>query len=260
MFDRLVYDNLGSIALLGALAVLTERVRLGTCVLLPFLHHPLVLAKELASIDQASAGRLTLGLGIGSRPLDYAAASLPSRDRGRRMDETLALLRQAWSGAPIDHHGALFEVQVPPIGPRPAQERLPIWLSGRSRPAMARAARQADGFILGRGSPAFFRDWLAELRRATEEAGREPQTLPTACLVFFGPTPEAVATHLRRYYADEPWRLDPAEDGIHGDARHAADQLRRYAQLGFDTLIGVPTSLNLNDIDRLAEAASMIDT
>jgi probable F420-dependent oxidoreductase len=255
-----VYDNLGSIALLGALAALTDGVRLGTCVLLPFLHHPLVLAKELASIDQASGGRLTLGLGIGSRGVDYAAASLPNHDRGRRMDETLELLRQAWSGQPIDHHGALFDIHVPPIGPRPAQERLPIWLSGRSRPAMARAAREADGFILGRGSPAFHREWLADLRQELEAAERDPRTLPTACLVFFGPTPAAVATHLRRYYAEEPWRMDPAQDGIHGSPRQAAEQLRRYAELGFDTLIGVPTSLDLEDIDRLAEATGMIHT
>ena len=258
VFDRLVYDNLASLSLLGALAVLTERIRMGTCVLLPLLHNPLVLAKELATIDQASRGRLTLGLGIGSRAVDYQAATLPGSARGRRMDETLALMRQAWSGQPVEHEGQVFSIHVPAVGPRPVQRRLPIWLSGRSKPAMARAARVADGFILGRGSPEWHKDWLADLRQEAAAAGRDWETLPTAALVFFGPNPEAITAHFQRYYAAEPWRLEPVRHGIYGAPRRAAEQLGQFLELGLDTIICVPTTLDLEDIDRLAEAVGVI--
>jgi len=238
--------------------VLTERIRLGTCVLLPLLHNPLVLAKELATIDQASGGRLTLGLGIGSRGLDYAAAGLSTHARGQRMEETIALLRQAWTGEAIDHEGSVFSIHVPPIGPRPVQQHPPIWLSGRSQPAMARAVRIADGFILGRGSPEWHRDWLADLHGIAAQAGRELETLPTAALIFFGPTAGSISTHFQRYYAGEPWRLEPARHGIYGEADQAAGQLRQYLELGLDTLICVPTTLDLDQIDRLAEAVGKV--
>lgn len=131
MLDRLIYDSLARLPLLAATAAMTSRVRIGTSILLATLWSPLLLAKELATIDQLREGRLIVGMAVGAREPDFQAAGVSIRARGRRLEETMALLKRAWGGGPVDHAGRAFQIQVPPTGPRPGRRpNPPLWLGG----------------------------------------------------------------------------------------------------------------------------------
>src|SRR5581483_5471449 len=119
IIDRLVFDNMEPLLALAAVAATTTRVLLGTSVLLGTLRPPALLAKQVATLDVLSGGRVILGLGVGSRPDDFAAAGVPYAARGPRLAEAMRIMRQVWSGAPLAHEAA-------PTSSRPAR-------SGRAR-------------------------------------------------------------------------------------------------------------------------------
>jgi hypothetical protein len=135
LLDRLVYDNPEPLVTLAVIAGATTRIRLQTEVLLAPLRGPALLAKQAATLDRLSGGRLVLGLGVG-RLDDHLASGTDLRTRGRRLDEQLALMRRLWSGQPFDD-------RVGPIGPAPARPGGPEILFGGFQPAaLERAARR----------------------------------------------------------------------------------------------------------------------
>src|SRR5437588_3861584 len=122
--DRIAYPSYESLITLAAAAAATERIGLLTNVLLEPTRNPVLLAKEAASVDQLSGGRLTLGLGVGGREDDFLATGQDFHTRGRRFDHDLELMHQAWKGEPVA--GALK-----PVGPAPTREgRVPILIGG----------------------------------------------------------------------------------------------------------------------------------
>src|SRR5919199_4917155 len=127
ILDRLVYPNYEALITLAAAAAVTDRVRLMTTVLLAPLRGGGVLAKQSATIDALSGGRLTLGLGVGAREDDFQAAPASFHDRGRRFEEQLALMKRVWAGEPVSD-------QIGPVGPRPAQSGGPELLIGGYTP------------------------------------------------------------------------------------------------------------------------------
>jgi probable F420-dependent oxidoreductase len=263
VLDRLVYDSLAPLSLLALAAGLTERVRLGTSILLAGLHAPLPLAKELATIDRLSAGRLTVGVAVGGREVDFAAAGVEWRARGRRLEETIGLLRQAWRGEPIDHDGRALSIHAPAPGPRPSQPSgPPIWIGGRSQRALERAVRIGDGYIPGRSGPRALRTELQRVRAAAVDGGRDPASLPCAAVVFFNMDSDAqsalaqVTGYLRGYYG-LPETLQPVDDTVYGPPRLAAARLREFVATGVDTLVLVPTRPCASQLDALAEAVAL---
>src|SRR6266498_2429978 len=144
--DRIVYPSYESLIALAAAAAVTERVGLMTNVLLGPTRNPVLLAKEAASVDQLSGGRLTLGLGVGAREDDFEAAGLDFHTRGKRWDEDLELIHRTWRGEPM---GA-----GKPVGPRPARgDRVPILIGGMSDRAVERTVRWAIGWTVGGAPP-----------------------------------------------------------------------------------------------------------
>ncbi len=123
-------------------AAATERVGLGTSVLVVPQHPPLALANSLASLDALSGGRLTIGAGVGWSEAEFAALGQSFADRGRRMDEMLDVLRACWGPDPVDFHGEFVHLDAMKVQPKPAHP-IPIWIGGRSEPAFRRAARAA---------------------------------------------------------------------------------------------------------------------
>jgi alkanesulfonate monooxygenase SsuD/methylene tetrahydromethanopterin reductase-like flavin-dependent oxidoreductase (luciferase family) len=143
IIDRLVYPNYEPMITLAAVASVTKRVRLMTTILVAPLRSAGVLAKQAATLDRLSGGRLTLGLGIGGREDDSLAANMPHRTRAKRFEEQLKFMRRVWSGEAVGE-------RVGKIGPRPAQTGGPeILIGGYSPAAASRAGRLADGFIAG---------------------------------------------------------------------------------------------------------------
>jgi len=126
-------------------AAATERVGLGTSVLVVPQHTPLALANSLASLDALSGGRLTIGAGVGWSEAEFAALGQSFADRGARMDEMLDVLRACWGPDPVDFRGEFVHLDAMKVQPKPAHD-IPIWVGGRSEPAYRRAAARGDGF------------------------------------------------------------------------------------------------------------------
>ena len=130
---------------LGWAAAATERIGLGTSVMVVPQYHPLHLANSLASLDQLSGGRLTVGAGVGWSVAEYAALDQDFRTRGARMDEALEIMRLVWSESPATYQGNHYRFEDIKVLPQPAH-RIPIWIGGSSQPGYDRAAAVGDGF------------------------------------------------------------------------------------------------------------------
>jgi probable F420-dependent oxidoreductase len=161
--------------LLGAVAATTTALRLATYVYILPLRHPFVTARSLVTLDRVSGGRVTLGAGAGWLPEEFSAAGQSFGDRGRRMEETIPLLRRLWSEPAVEHHGEFFDFEPVAFEPKPLQRpSIPIELGGHSRPALRRAGRLGDGWIeVGSGDAETFAARLRVVLEARAESGHD---------------------------------------------------------------------------------------
>jgi probable F420-dependent oxidoreductase len=150
---------------------------LGTCILIVPQRNPLVLAKELATLDQLSGGRVELGLGVGWLKEEFDALGVPWERRGARNDEYIAAMRALWSGPNAEFHGEF--VDFPPVtcSPRPVQPSIPILVGGDTEAAIRRAVRLADGYFPGEGNIERLGALVGRVREAAERAGRDPGSI-----------------------------------------------------------------------------------
>jgi alkanesulfonate monooxygenase SsuD/methylene tetrahydromethanopterin reductase-like flavin-dependent oxidoreductase (luciferase family) len=247
---RLVYPNYEELISLAAAAAVTTRIRLTTSVLLAPLHSNIALfAKQAASIDRISGGRLSLGLGIGGREDDFAASGLTMAGRGRRFDTQLEEMKRIWAGEGRDG--------IDPIGPRPVRPGGPeLILGGTSEASFRRVARIGDGWIMGGGTPEMFAQAAAAIDQAWQDAGRSgrPRKLSLAYFAL-GPDARAAAdAYLLHYYAF----LGDFAGQIAAGAAVSQDMVKGYAAgfaaAGCDELIFVPTTSSLDQVALLAQA------
>jgi alkanesulfonate monooxygenase SsuD/methylene tetrahydromethanopterin reductase-like flavin-dependent oxidoreductase (luciferase family) len=247
---RLVYPNYEELIALSAAAAVTSRIRLTTGVLLaPLYTNFALLAKQAASLDRLSGGRLVLGLGLGGRDDDFAASGVSTHHRGRRLDEQVALMRRVWSGEEFGYAGG--------IGPEPARPGGPeIILGGATEASFRRVARIADGWIMGGGTPDMFAQAAAGVDQAWQDAGR-PGRPRKLTLAYFGLGPEARSQaegYLLHYYG---W-LGEIANMIAGSAAVSPEMVKSYAAAfeasGCDEVIFVPSASRLDQVSLLAEA------
>jgi alkanesulfonate monooxygenase SsuD/methylene tetrahydromethanopterin reductase-like flavin-dependent oxidoreductase (luciferase family) len=246
IIDRLAYQNYEPLIALTAAAAVTGRIRLMTSVLLAPLRGAAILAKQAASLDALSGGRLTLGLGVGSREDDFRAAEVPFEHRGRRLSQMVARMKRIWSGQPV-------EEGVGVIGPAPAQKGGPeLLLGGYSELAIRRVGRLADGFIAGGGvDPARARQLYQVADESWQKAGRPGRPrFVGAFYVALGPQDvvEKGNEYMRSYYgAARTARSSPQE---------IIDLARGFAGVGMDELILWATVPDPEQVDRIAEVAA----
>jgi probable F420-dependent oxidoreductase len=153
-------------------AAATKRVGLGTSVIVLPMHHPVRIAKELATLQCLSAGRVIFGIGVGWLEAEFAALGAPFRERGRRMDESIALMRALWSEDPVSFKtrhipAEIAEMRMQPLPSQP----IPIWVGGSSDRALERAMRLCDGWHGSRLTPEKAAPIVERLRRERPEAG-----------------------------------------------------------------------------------------
>jgi len=170
------YSILEPVALLTYASALTSRVRLGTSVLLPVIRNPLQLAKSLATLDQLSQGRLTVGVGIGGPHIPEAAFGVSPERRARRFVETLEVMKALWTQPRATFNGEFWRFEKIPMEPKPVQQpHPPLWFGAREPVALKRAVRHGDGWMgAGSSSSADFVRQHQMLRRLLDEAGRDP--------------------------------------------------------------------------------------
>jgi probable F420-dependent oxidoreductase len=169
---------LDALVALSLMAAVTTHATLGTAVLVLPLRHPVILAKQAASLDVASGGRLTLGVGAGWLEEEFDALNVPFEDRAGRLAEWMAIARDCWTGAPAARSSPRYTL---PAGvqcfPKPAHE-IPFLMGGHSPGALRRAGTRAEGWLAHQALPALDPDALAAgaeaMRRAAGEAGRDP--------------------------------------------------------------------------------------
>ena len=193
------YEVLITLATVGAH---TQRVRLGTAVLVLPLRDPVLLAKQVATLDRFTGGRVLLGVGIGAYREEFAA-QWPERAATRRgdlLDEGLAALRLLFTERHASYAGAHRAFREVELFPKPLQDPLPIYVGGHNEAAVARAARHGQGWLPGWRPFAEIRTRTALLRRLTEEAGRDPKDVEAAVqfTVMLGRTPEEASARYRR--------------------------------------------------------------
>lgn len=171
------------LVMLAAFAEVTTTIRLGTGVILTPFHDPLRLAEDIAVVDQLSQGRLTIGLGLGWRAEEFRMFGVPMQERLARTEETVAILRRAFTGERFSFEGRIFHVDRVRVSPPPAQPGgPPILLGGYVDAALRRAGEIGDGHITDAEDPHHVRKAVAQMEVGARSAGRDPARLHLALM------------------------------------------------------------------------------
>jgi alkanesulfonate monooxygenase SsuD/methylene tetrahydromethanopterin reductase-like flavin-dependent oxidoreductase (luciferase family) len=236
--DRLLYDSHDPISALAAAAAVTERVSLVTMVLIGPLRNAAVLAKEAATLQAMSGGRLVLGLGLGARIDDYRAAGQPTEARGERLSALIRDLRDHW--------------EDPERGPK--VDPPPILAGGTSDAAVARVAMHADGYVHGGGPPRSFARMVEKVSAAWQDAGRPgaPRLWGQGYFAL-GDAAEQGRAYMRDYYAFTGPFADKIAAGLLTTPQEVAAFLRGYEELGCEEMVLLPAVADLIQLDRLED-------
>jgi len=259
VIERVVYPAYEPMVTLAAAAGATTRIRLMTTIVLAPLRSAALLAKEAASLNELSGGRLTLGVGIGGRFAqgDFSAVGASFHDRGRRMDDMLACMRRIWAGeAPSD---GLEPIRLP------TSPNAPEVLIGCYRPApLRRAARWGDGFLGAPGEPAYMTAWAAardnralydillEFWKHESRSGRPRFVVG----MYYGMGPNAAeraSDYIRGFYSFLGSAAEKVAATLPTSGGAVKDTMRAFEDVGADEIIMWPSIADLDQLDRLAD-------
>ena len=232
--DRPYYDPL---TLLSYIAAVTERIGLGTSVLVLPYHHPMRLAKTAATLDVMSGGRLILGVGVGVIEEELNAMGSPYEKRGAITDETIAILRTLWTQATPSHAGNLYRFSGMAFSPKPVQKpHIPLLIGGVSRAAIRRAARVGNGWHPTAMAPEALGECLRYLEAQAQAAGRAVADIPVSISI-------------------------PMQGGRAGryalglEAAEMVPKLQAFASLGVESVVIAPYT---GDAQAMTQALEMI--
>ena len=250
VIDRLVYDNYEPLILLSAAAGVTSRVRLLTCVLLAPLRNPGVLAKQAASLDAMSGGRLTLGVGVGRRPDDYEVAPSQYERRGRNRARHLATMRSIWNGDVMGEAGS------GPMGPAPVRPGGPEVLIGAGAPqAVRRVGKYADGFIAAAGNAAAVEQLYQVAVESWEAEGRpgKPRLAGVASYALGPNAADKVGGYIRHYYSFLGEAAENMARSAISTPEAVKDAIRDMEGIGMDEVVFLPSVADMDQLERLAD-------
>jgi alkanesulfonate monooxygenase SsuD/methylene tetrahydromethanopterin reductase-like flavin-dependent oxidoreductase (luciferase family) len=252
--DRVVSQALEPLSVLAMAAGATQRIRLMTSVVIGPTRETTLFARQAATIDVLSGGRLTLGIGVGVRANDYLATGFDFHRRGRRVEEQLPILRRLWTGEPLSN-------EIGPIGPQ-SRARGPELLIGGYVPAIVRRIAQwGDGYMApGGGEPESMLKMWQQIEQAWREAGCEgkPRWVGAS---YFALGPNAVEHATRYINANYGYNPDLAARRLRtlpASRLAVEDAIKRQADMGTDELILRPCAEDLEQMELLAEIASHV--
>jgi alkanesulfonate monooxygenase SsuD/methylene tetrahydromethanopterin reductase-like flavin-dependent oxidoreductase (luciferase family) len=249
--DRVLFPNYESLIVLTAAAAVTERIRLMTDILIaPLRNNTPVLAKQAASLDNISGGRLVLGLAAGIRDDDFKASGVDYAARGRILDEKIAEITRLWAGESVDGLGA--------VGPEPARAGGPeIMVGGGVKAAYRRAAQYGSGWTMGGGTPDQFREGRQALDSAWSEVGRSGRAKGSV-LTYYCLGPDAKETardYIHTYYGGMGEEVaSMIADSVAVDEETVAGYAQAFEDAGADEIIFFPCSTDVGQVEALAGA------
>ena len=248
--DRVVYPNYESLISLAAAAGATKRIRLMTTILLAPLRNPALLAKQAATLDALSGGRLTLGLGVGAREDDFRAANAAYQKRGRTFEKQLETMKHIWSGKPLDD-------KIGAIGPAPVRQGGPeLLIGGYSPAALKRIARWADGYISGgQADPTRVADTYKIIEAEWKAEGRsgKPRLVGAVYGTLGTHAAEKSAPYIRSYYGFIGPRVEDMVKHLPVTPEALKNVIKGFIDIGMDELVLWPCVAELEQVDRLAE-------
>jgi len=171
---------------MAAVAARTRRLKFGPSVLVAPFRSPVLAAREIAMVDYLSDGRMLPAVGIGvEQEREFRAAGVPFKERGRRADEAIAIMRRCWAEEEVTFSGEFWQLERVSVLPRPVQQPLPLWIGGNSDAAMRRAGRLGDGWIPSFIAPARFAEGVTRTREHAAAAGRTVPADHFGALVYY---------------------------------------------------------------------------
>ncbi len=250
----------------AAVAAATSRIQVGTCVLVLPMREIAVTAKQIATLDQISGGRLLLGVGIGAYREEFAAArpELVGKDRGAMLEEGLELLNRLFGENAVTHNGRYYHVENFDLDPKPKRRPFPILVGGHQQKGLDRVVKYGQGWIPGWRPFAELKEWIAKLRDKAAEMGRDPASLivaPQFSAVVGRTQEEAVRRYEQSAMVQHRVSLaytgrDPdlaLHNNLIGSPEHILGQLEELRGYGADHLAA--TSFCVNSAAELSEQA-----
>lgn len=239
--DRVVSTTIAleSMALLASIAARTKRMRLGNSVLALPLRNPVVLAKEIATIDFLSGGRMLPAFGIGAdNPAEYEACGVSMKERGARTNEAIALMRRLWTEEDVTFHGRFYNTTGVTVRPKPAGP-LPIWFGAREGDGLRRIGRLGDGWLASSMTPQEAAVAIAKINAYAAEAGRAvPQDHFGTILPFnLADSQEAAEASARPFLPRNRPGVPPDAFAALGPPETIADKVNEYVAVGITKFI-----------------------
>ena len=243
--DRVVSDalSLEPVVALSWVAARTRKMKFGTSVLALPLRNPTVLAKELATLDFLSDGRLLLGVGLGrDDDTELGACGIHRSERAGRTEEMVHLLRALWSENGVDSDGKYYRFQDVTIAPKPVQAAPPIWVGGRSGPAFRRTARLADGWLGSQMTPAEVETAIRRIRGYAGDYGRriDHDHFGVLFSYCFAPDAAEAARTARPYALRNRADVEFTETAALGTVQDITDAIQRYIDAGASKFVARP--------------------
>lgn len=246
------------VSLLSYLAAITQKVRLGTSVMVAPLRNPVQLAKSLGSLDHMSGGRLTVGIGLGGQRNDVVPFGISPECRVRRFIEMINVMKSLWSGTAAKYQGRFWQLEGIHMEPKPVQQpHPPIWLGARHPNALRRAVRHADGWMgAGSSTTESFIQGVGHTRAYLEEGRRDPSTFTISKRVYVAVdnNEQRAAGRLREWFGRRYKNAEMASQvSVWGSAARCADMLEEIVKAGAQLVLLNPAFDHLEQLEALSQ-------
>lgn len=264
-FDHLLlgvdpaFPILDALHTLTALATRTERIMLGTGILVLPLRHPVWMAKEMASLDQISKGRFILGAASGWYKREFDAAGIPFHERGRLFERNLDMILKLWTGEPVTMEVDEFNLREAVNAPKPYQDPHPkVLIGGYVDKVLRRVARMSDGWLTYAYTAESFTNSWNKIKGFAREYGRDPSELSATnqVAIYVGPSREEADPLMRHWLETEwdfaSWSESTVEHAVRGSVEECVEQLRAYVESELDRIIFIPYRYQPEQIERIA--------